>query len=151
MLNRVVLVGRLVADPEVRYTPAGIPVAQLRVAVNRITKNESGEYESDFFNVVAWRRTAEFAQNYLSKGRLVSIDGRLQTRSWVDQTSGQKRTAFEIVADNLEGLDRKGDGFGDQHAPVGDPGNEHLSAPVRTAQPPTIPPADDEHDPFADE
>ena len=101
MLNRVVLVGRLVADPEVRYTPAGVPVAQLRVAVNRITKNENGEYESDFFNVVAWRRTAEFAQNYLSKGRLVSIDGRLQTRSWVDQTSGQKRTTFEIVADNL--------------------------------------------------
>ncbi len=151
MLNRVVLVGRLVADPEVRYTPAGVPVAQLRVAVNRITKNENGEYESDFFNVVAWRRTAEFAQNYLSKGRLVSIDGRLQTRSWVDQTSGQKRTAFEIVADNLEGLDRKSEGFSDQHTSISEPGSEHMSGAARSAQPPSIPPVDDEHDPFADE
>src|SRR5690242_7354616 len=111
-VNRVVLVGRLTRDPELKYTPAGVPVAQLGIAVNRITKNEQGEYEVDFFNVTAWRRTAEFAQSYLTKGRLVSVDGRLQTRSWVDQASGQKRTVYEIVADHLEGLDRRGDEAG---------------------------------------
>jgi single-strand DNA-binding protein len=144
-LNRVVLVGRLTADPEMKYTPAGVPVAQLRVAVNRVTKNEQGEYESDFFNVTAWRRTAEFCNNYLSKGRLISIDGRLQTRSWVDQASGQKRTAFEIVADNIEGLDRKGDGpvNSDDGQPMGG------GAAPRTAA--RVPIDNDDSDPFADE
>ena len=102
-LNRVVLIGRLTADPEeLKYTPSGVPVTTLRIAVNRVTKNDQNEYETDFFNVTAWRRTAEFACNYLGKGRLISVDGRLQTRSWVDQTSGQKRTSYEIVADNIE-------------------------------------------------
>src|SRR5579871_2974794 len=95
-LNRVVLIGRLTRDPEMKYTTNGVPVAQFGIAVNRYTKNEQGEYETDFFNIVAWRRTAEFVSNYLTKGRLVAVDGRLQTRSWVDQQSGQKRTAYEI-------------------------------------------------------
>ena len=101
-LNRVVLVGRLTKDPELKYTPAGVPVATMGIAVDRFTKDESGNYEVDFFNVTAWRRTAEFAQNYLKKGRLVSVDGRLQTRSWVDQATGMKRSAVDIVADNLD-------------------------------------------------
>ena len=109
-LNRVVLVGRLTADPEMRYTPQGVAVAQMRIAVNRVTKDEQGNYETDFFNVVAWRRSAEFAGQYLNKGRLVSIDGRLRTRSWVDQATGQKRSVVEIEAENVEGLDRKQDG-----------------------------------------
>ena len=165
-LNRVVLVGRLTRDPELKYTPAGVPVAQMGIAVNRFTKNEQGDYEVDFFNVTAWRRTAEFAQNYLTKGRLVSVDGRLQTRSWVDQTSGQKRTAFEIVADNLEGLDRRGDDAATPHAADGDADSAHSggagNVTPRQAAPPRpapagnrpAPPADDaldDADPFADE
>ena len=108
MVNRVVLVGRLTRDPEMKYTPQGVAVAQMGIAVDRFSKNEQGEYETDFFNVVAWRRSAEFAANYLTKGRLVSVDGRLQTRSWVAQ-DGTKRSVVEIVADNIQGLDRKGD------------------------------------------
>jgi len=148
-LNRVVLIGRLTADPEeLKYTPSGVPVTTLRIAVNRVTKNDQNEYETDFFNVTAWRRTAEFACNYLGKGRLISVDGRLQTRSWVDQTSGQKRTSYEIVADNIEGLDRRGDGpEGDEARPASRP------APARTPAAPTRPPIDesDDIDPFADE
>ena len=143
-LNRVVLVGRLTADPEVKFTPAGVAIASLRIAVNRFTKNDQGEYEADFFSITAFRRTAEFAQNYLSKGRLVSVDGRLQTRSWVDQASGQKRTVFEIVADNIEGLDRRGDTQeGDDNRASGRP------APARAVARPTV--DDDDADPFADE
>src|SRR5438270_3448829 len=108
-LNRVVLIGRLTRDPEMKYTPQGIAVATMGIAVDRFTKDDQGEYETDFFNVVAWRRSAEFASNYLKKGRLVSIDGRLQARSWVEQTSGQKRTVYEIVAENIQGLDKRGD------------------------------------------
>jgi single-strand DNA-binding protein len=146
-LNRVVLVGRLTADPEMKYTPTGVPVTQLRIAVNRVTKNEAGEYESDFFNVTAWRRTAEFCNNYLSKGRLISVDGRLQTRSWVDQTTGQKRTAFDIVADNVEGLDRKGD----SPAMDSDEGSSYGGGAAAPRPAANVPIDSDDSDPFADE
>ena len=149
-LNRVVLVGRLTADPEMKYTPSGVPVASLRIAVNRITKNDQGDYEADFFNVTAWRRTAEFCSNYLTKGRLISLDGKLQTRSWVDQASGQKRTAFEIVAENIEGLDRRGDGGGAEAGEEGAPERRPATAtrPSAAAAPVDI---NDDSDPFADE
>jgi len=155
-LNRVVLVGRLTADPEMKYTPAGVPVASLRIAVNRITKNDQGEYEADFFNVTAWRRTAEFCSNYLTKGRLISLDGRLQTRSWVDQASGQKRTAFDIVAENIEGLDRRGDSpgaeSGEEGAAYQRPPETAAAVRPAAARPYTAPaPIDDDSDPFADE
>ncbi|HLJ53701.1 MAG TPA: single-stranded DNA-binding protein [Chthonomonadaceae bacterium] len=156
-LNRIVLVGRLTRDPEMKYTPQGVAVATMGIAVDRFSKNEQGEYETDFFNIVAWRRSAEFASNYLKKGRLVSIDGRLQTRSWVDQASGQKRTVYEVVAENIQGLDKRGDaeasGEGDYSAP---PAEARGGAPPRgpqTRQPANAPPADDidDSDPFADE
>ena len=136
-LNRVVLVGRLTRDPEMKYTPQGVAVAQLGIAVNRVTKGENGDYEVDFFNVTAWRRTAEFASQYLTKGRLVSVDGRLQTRSWTDQQSGQKRTAFEIVADNIESLDRKPDGEGGAPMSSQQPSNydEPSSGPMSSPPP----------------
>jgi len=164
-LNRVVLVGRLTADPEMRYTPQGVAVAQMRIAVNRVTKDEQGNYETDFFNVVAWRRSAEFAGQYLNKGRLVSIDGRLRTRSWVDQATGQKRSVVEIEAENVEGLDRKQDG--EAPPPMSEDTEGAPAQPVRAAAPaaasaggtrsarsaPTPPVEDDldESDPFADE
>jgi len=114
MINRVVLVGRLTRDPEIRYTPSGVAVANMGIAVDKGLSRENqkeGEPTADFFNVVAWRHQAEFASNYLNKGRLVAIDGRLQQRSWVDQ-QGQKRSTVEIVADRIQGLDRKDDGAG---------------------------------------
>jgi single-strand DNA-binding protein len=105
MLNRVVLIGRLTADPELRYTPSGVPVANFRIAVDRTFKNAAGERETDFINIVAWRQSAEFAANYLGKGRLVAVDGRLQIRQWTTN-DGQKRSTAEVVADSLQGLDR---------------------------------------------
>lgn len=115
MLNRVILIGRLVADPELKYTPSGIAVAQFRIAVDRPLSNEarqSGqEKQADFIDIVAWRQSAEFASQYLTKGRLVAVEGRLQIREYQTQ-DGQKRKAAEIVADNLKGLDRPRDGEG---------------------------------------
>src|SRR5690242_15340237 len=118
MLNRIVLIGRLTKDPESKYTPNGIAVAQFRIAVDRPTKNpETGEKETDFIDVVAWRRTAEFVTQYLTKGRLVAVEGRLQIRSWVAQ-DGSKRYNTEVVADNVQGLDRARDTEG--APPMGD-------------------------------
>lgn len=107
-LNRVVIIGRLTRDPELRFTPSGIPVAKFGVAVNRRRTNSDGEKVEDtsFFNVVVWRKLAELCADYLSKGRTVAIDGRLQSRSWETQ-DGQKRSTVEIVADNVQFLDRK--------------------------------------------
>lgn len=157
-LNRIVLIGRLTRDPEMKYTPQGIPVATMGIAVDRFTKNDQGEYETDFFNIVAWRRSAEFASNYLKKGRLVSVDGRLQSRSWVEQASGQKRTTYEIVADSIQGLDKRSDAEPMSDTDMGGAAGESRgSAPVRTpATRPaasSAPPVDDidESDPFADE
>jgi single-strand DNA-binding protein len=167
-VNRVVLVGRLTKDPEMRYTPQGIAVAQLGIAVNRFSKNEQGEYETDFFNVVAWRRTAEFASNYLKKGRLISVDGRLQQRRWVDQATSQNRSVVEIVADSIQGLDKRDESepMSEHEIESGEP-EGRSAAPARTAAPPprsappartaapraSAPPDDDidESDPFADE
>jgi single-strand DNA-binding protein len=106
MLNRVILIGRLTADPELRYTPSGVPVANFRIAVDRPFTSASGERETDFINIVAWRQRAEFSANYLNKGRLVAIDGRLQIRQWETQ-DGQRRQTAEVVADDVRGLDRR--------------------------------------------
>jgi single-strand DNA-binding protein len=92
-------------DPELKYTPSGVAVANFRVAVDRPFTNAQGEREADFIDTVAWRQNAEFAANYLTKGRLVCIDGRLQVRSWTTQ-DGQRRRAMEVVADNVRALDR---------------------------------------------
>ena len=105
MLNRVILIGRLANDPELKYTPSGVPVATFRVAVNRPYTNAQGEREADFIDIVAWRQTAEFAANYLGRGRLVAVEGRLQIRSYQTQ-DGQRRRTSEVVCDNLKALDR---------------------------------------------
>jgi single-strand DNA-binding protein len=109
MLNRVVLIGRLTADPELRYTGSGVPVVNFRIAVDRSFSSSSGERQTDFINIVAWRQRAEFAANYLTKGRLVAVDGRLQIRQWTTQ-EGQRRQTAEVVADELRGLDRPREG-----------------------------------------
>lgn len=111
-LNRVILIGRMASDPELKYTPSGIPVSQFRLAVNRPMSAEARqngqEKQADFFSIVAWRQSAEYAANYLGKGRLVAIEGRLQVREYVTQ-DGQKRRDTEIVVDNLKSLDRPKD------------------------------------------
>jgi len=105
MLNRVILIGRLVADPEFRVISSGIPVANFRIAVDRNFKNAQGEIETDFITVVVWRKQAEIVSKNLQKGRLVAVDGRLQIRQY-QNSEGQNRTASEVVADRVQFLDR---------------------------------------------
>jgi single-strand DNA-binding protein len=104
MLNRVILIGRLTRDPELRYTPNGIAVASFGIAVERPFTNQQGEREVDFINIVVWRKQAENCANHLGKGRLVAIEGRLQVRSY-ENAEGQKRTVSEVVADSVQFLD----------------------------------------------
>ena len=109
MLNHIVLMGRLVRDPELRRTQAGVPVASFRIAVDRDFGNrETGEREADFIDVVAWRQTGEFVSKYFAKGRMAVVSGRLQMRNWTDN-QGNKRTAAEVVADNVYFGDSKRD------------------------------------------
>ena len=106
MLNRIVLIGRLTKDPELRYTPNGVAVASFSLAVDRSRKNAQGEKETDFFDVVAWRQLGELCANYLSKGKLAAVDGELHIRTY-DGQDGQKRKAVEVVADNVRFLSPK--------------------------------------------
>ena len=106
MLNRIILIGRLTRDPELRYVPSGQPVASFTLAVDRPFANQQGERQTDFIDIVAWRRLAEQVTQHLSKGRLVAVEGRLQIRSYETQ-DGQKRKAAEVVADAVRFLDRK--------------------------------------------
>lgn len=105
MFNKVILVGRLCTDPKLKYTPSGVAVANFRIAVDRPFANVSGERETDFIDVVVWRQSAEFVNTYVTKGRLVLVDGRLQVRQW-QATDGQTRRSTEVVADTIRTLDR---------------------------------------------
>ena len=111
MLNRVVLVGRLTKDPELRYTSNGVAVANFTIAVNRPFTNQQGEREADFINGVVWRRPAENLANFMSKGSLVGIDGRVQTRNFEGQ-DGKRVFVTEVVADSVQFLETKGSGQG---------------------------------------
>lgn len=105
MLNKVILIGRLVADPQLRHTQSGLAVTNFTLAVDRPFTSQSGEKEADFIDVVAWRKQAEVCANYLGKGRLVAVEGRLQIRSYDDQ-KGIRRKAAEVVADHVRFLDK---------------------------------------------
>lgn len=107
MINRVVLVGRLTKDPELRYTPNGVAVATFTLAVNRTFVSQSGEREADFINCVVWRKQAENTANYLRKGSLTGVEGRLQTRSYENQ-EGKRVYVTEVVADSVQFLEPKG-------------------------------------------
>ncbi|MGX8699194.1 MAG: single-stranded DNA-binding protein [bacterium] len=109
MLNHIVLMGRLVRDPELRRTQSGIAVTSMRIAVDRDFKSENGERQADFIDIVAWRGTAEYAAKYFTKGRMIVVSGRLQMRDWTDKDGG-KRTSAEVVADNLYFGDSRRDG-----------------------------------------
>ena len=100
MLNRVILMGRLVADPELKTTPSGISVTSFRIAVERSYAKVGEERQTDFINVVCWRNTAEFVCKYFPKGSLIALEGQLQTRSYQDK-DGSNRYVVEVVADNV--------------------------------------------------
>lgn len=109
MLNRIIVMGRMTRDPELRRTNSGTAVASFTVAVDRDFKSQSGEKETDFIDVVAWRNTAEFVSKYFFKGRMAVVEGRLQIRDWTDKEGNKRRTA-EIVADSVYFGDSKRDG-----------------------------------------
>ncbi len=104
MLNRVVLVGRLTRDPELRFTPNGVAVANFTLAVNRPFSNQQGEREADFINCVVWRKPAENVANFLKKGSLAGVDGRVQTRSY-DNNEGKRVFITEVVAESVQFLE----------------------------------------------
>lgn len=100
MLNHIVIMGRLTADPELRYTQSGTPVASFKLAVDRDFAEKGAEKHTDFIDCVAWRQTGEFAAKYFTKGSMAVVSGRLQIREWQDQ-NGNKRRNAEVVADNI--------------------------------------------------
>ena len=114
MLNKIILMGRLTRDPELRHTAAGNPVASFSLAVERDFKSEGGERATDFIDIVAWRSTAEFVSKYFTKGRMAVVEGRLQIRNWIDKNGNKRRTA-EVVAESVYFGDskRKGGKGGD--------------------------------------
>ena len=117
MLNKIILMGRLTRDPELRRTQTGTPVASFSLAVDRDFKDKStGERTTDFIDVVAWRQTGEFVSRYFTKGRMAVVEGRLQIRDWTDK-DGNKRRAAEVVADNVYFGDSKREGEGGSYAP----------------------------------
>lgn len=100
MLNKIILMGRLTRDPELRRTQSGTAVVSFSIAVDRDYRSQSGEKETDFIDIVAWRGTAEFVSKYFAKGRMAVVEGRLQIRDWTDRDGGKRRSA-EVVADNV--------------------------------------------------
>ena len=115
-MNKVFLIGNLVREPEVRATQSGISVCNFTVAVNRRFKKENGEQETDFLNVIAWRQLAELCGKYLAKGRKVAVTGSIQTRTY-EAKDGSKRTAWDIVADEVEFLSPQNQQSSTQSAP----------------------------------
>lgn len=107
--NKIILVGNLVADPELRQTQNGIAVTSFRIAVSRRFTRAGEQPQTDFFDIVAWRQTAEFVSRFFTKGRPILVCGSLQTRSWTD-ANGNKRISYDIVADECSFVDRKADG-----------------------------------------
>lgn len=120
MLNRTIIMGRLTRDPELRRTGSGIAVTSFSIAVDRDYTPQGQEKETDFFDCVAWRQTGEFIAKYFTKGRMITVDGKLQTRSWTDK-DGNKRKTVEIVADNAY--------FGDSKPQGGNQGGYAAPAP----------------------
>jgi single-strand DNA-binding protein len=112
MLNRVILIGRLTKDPELRYTPAGVAVTQFTLAVDR-TVASGKEKEADFINIVTWRQLAETCANYLRKGRLTAVEGRIQVRNY-DNNEGKRVYVTEVIADNVRFLESSGSGNSEQ-------------------------------------
>ena len=143
-MNKVILIGRLTRDPELRYTSSNVATATFSIAVDRTFTNQNGDREADFINIVVWRKQAENCKNYLTKGSQVAIDGRIQTRNY-DDKDGKKVYVTEVVADNVQFLGGKGSNGGAQAA------FEDQTTPYdfsQEAEPQTT--TDVSSDPFAD-
>jgi single-strand DNA-binding protein len=140
--NKVILLGNLTRDPEVRYTPKGSAVCDLGIAVNRVYTTDSGEKREEvtYVDVVLWARLAEIAGEYLKKGRPVFIEGRLQMDSWDDKQTGQKRTKLRVVGESMQLLGGRPGGAGGGAETTGD--NRQASAPPK-AQAPAQPDEDE--------
>ncbi|MBI2683225.1 MAG: single-stranded DNA-binding protein [Acidobacteriales bacterium] len=136
-VNKVILLGTLGRDPELKYTPQGTPVAKFSMATNeRYKDKQSGEWKerTDWHNIVCWQRTAEVAAEYLKKGRQVYIEGRISTRSWDDKETGQKKYMTEIIANDLIMIGGKRDGDGESSSRGGGSGFEQKAPPEDFAQ-----------------
>lgn len=128
MINNVVLVGRMTKDAELRYTPSNVAVATFTLAVNRNRKNENGEREADFINVVIWRQQAENLANWAKKGALIGITGRIQTRNYENQ-QGQRVYVTEVVADNFQLLESRNQQQGQTNSGYQPPADNHQHGP----------------------
>lgn len=169
-LNKVVLIGRLTRDPELRYTSSGVAMANFSIAVDRRFKNQQGERQTDFFRCTAWRQTAEFVNNYLQKGRLIAVTGSVEINEYTAQ-DGARRTSVDVSCETVEVLEWPKDGSGPRPAgeqPSGQYFNDEVGAgpaqprqqpaqsgppqaPQRPAQPAAPSNDFDDSDPFADE
>ena len=121
MLNKIILMGRLTRDPELRRTQSGTAVTSFSLAVDRDFKSQGGDKETDFIDIGAWRNTAEFVSKYFTKGRMAVVEGRLQIRDWTDRDGGKRRSA-EVIAENVYFGDSKREG-----------GSDYSSAPAYSA------------------
>lgn len=142
-MNQVALVGRLAADPEMKYTTGGKAVANFKIAVSRTVKNAEGRYDADFFPVVAWEKSAEYVSTYGAKGRLASVGGRLQTRNYENQ-AGVRVYVTEIMANQVSFLDKREEGA--ETVGKREEGAEIVGKPLN----PPVPKEDDFSDPFED-
>lgn len=136
--NKIILVGRLTRDPEAKYTPSGIPVTTFGLAVGRPqsaeARQQGAQKETDFFDITCWRTLAETAANYLTKGKLILVEGRAQIRTYVDN-NGQNRKAFDVIADTFKILEKRSDSeYGEQETGGGGYAPQ-AAAPVAQAQP----------------
>ena len=131
-MNRVVLVGRLTKDPELRTTPSGVTVCNFAVACDRRFVKQGEERQADFINCIAWRQTGEFVSKYFVKGNRIALDGSIQTRSW-DDKNGNKRYATEVVVDHVEFAQSKGEG----NQPMGGGGYQPVAQPQVAPSEPT--------------
>lgn len=147
MLNRIVLIGRLTQDPELRYTNSGTAVATFSLAVDRPRLNQAGERETDFIQIVVWQKQAETVAQYLHKGRLAAVDGRLQIRSY-ENKDGQKVRVAEVVAETVRFLDRGENSARDTH---NNAGMQRNSSGMNSNRRQEVPRPSFDDDPFADD
>jgi single-strand DNA-binding protein len=147
-INRVVLIGNLTRDPELRHTPSGTAVCSLRLAVNTRRKDQTGQWteKPNYFDVTVWGQQGENCAQYLQKGRPVGVDGRLEWREW-DAQDGQKRQAVEIIADSVQFLGGRGEGEGGAGGGGGG-GNQYVPASASSAPADDFAPAGDDDIPF---
>lgn len=143
MYNKVIMMGRLVSDPELRTTPQGVNVCSFRIAVDRRFQQKGEERKSDFFNIVAWRQQAEFVNRYFSKGRMILVEGELTTRNYTDK-NGNPSTWYEIVADRISftGEKLQGGAYSDYAASASSSAPAPASAPAAPAPQASAPAGD---------